>query len=357
MPAEAMTITELTGSRRSVILRDRALPHRPVAWPGEQRQKKTSYPGNPVSTVQILGTVEPDLEMGGAWKTKFIGQMVTLWGFDDVVSRGADVTAENMVEIFTRIRRGGNLLRVSWGPEVRRGILATFEPNYDRVEDILWSARFVWTQIGDAPAPRASEAAEPETDLNTDLTALNSVLASQPSYILPGVAVPIGIAAAAVQEATLGMAASLGAISGVPDVTLPQFQGIAQWAETIQTQGTIMRALTSDRSLELFVATDDVGSVFGAGLWRRDVAAAALALMASAIEARESIRDRVIAEFQDVDVVRDGETLRDVSLRQYGTSDAWGLIADANGYVTSDVAAGTSVLIPRRSTSTAGAAA
>lgn len=348
MPS-SFQITELTGSRRSVILRDRALPYRPVAWPGEQRYKKTNYSGNTVATVQVLGPNEIDTEIHGTWKTKFIGSMVTLWGFDDLAEEGDAITAEIMDQVFERLRIGGNLIRVTWEGKVRRGILARFEASYMRKEDLEWRATFVWTQIGDAPAPRAAETNSPQSDLETSQANLDDIMAQMPIILLPPVTGPILAAHILMQEASLDLASSMSAIYGVPNVTVEQFRGIAGKTETVNAQGLIILGLISNGSLDSMIATDNVGALLKSQTWRFETAKRTKALMADSIRARESIRGRVISDILGTDTVRTGQTIRDVAITWYGSADSWTVIADANGFTSSIVPAGTILVIPRNS--------
>jgi hypothetical protein len=349
MTAEALTIRELSGSMREVELRDRALPHRPVAWPGELSHVQKWYPGNPVATIQVLGPRCLDTSMGGVWKTRYIGQMVHLVGFDDLVSEGDDVTAELLVQVFHRLLRAGNPLEVAWGPEVRRGILSKFEPNYERVEDVEWSVTFVWNQLGELTAPRVAAASSPQRDLDAALSELEDALARMPAIILPNLTGAIIFAEQAMRDGALALSAGLGAIYGVPEVTLAEFGGIASAAEMVATASRSALALALDSSPEDVFATDDVTSALAAETWRRDFGAAARHLGALAIKAREAVRARVVDDYLAIETIGPGQTLRSLALRYYGSADSWPLIADANGLVGSDAPVGTRVVIPRRS--------
>jgi hypothetical protein len=361
MAGETLLITELTGSERSVELRDRALPYQPVEWGGDAKHNKRVYPGNPVATIQVLGPDETDTTMKGKWKTRYVGSAATLSGFEDVsaafdVLEGA-ITAERLVQVFHQLRRSGNLLEVRWGPEVRRGILANFRANYDRVEDIEWSATFVWAQIGEDEAPRAAqEVTTPQNNIDAALAGLEDLMAQLPPIILPNVTTAIILAEEAMRAAALAMTSAIANVSGVPTVTPPQFQGIASIAVQMTIASQSMLEQTSDQSIEEWLATDFVGDVLSVETFRRDLAAAARALWLVTLLARETIRARVVNDYLAIINMPGSKTLRDIALERYGDADAWETIADANGFVSAVVPAGTVIVIPRRSRSRGAAA-
>jgi len=352
MTAEALTITELTGSQRSIVLRDRVLPYRPVAWGGAHERVKTWYAGNPVATIQMLGPRERETEIRGTWKTRYIAadgaRMVSLWGFDDLADSDDGITAEILVAAFKRLRVAGNLLRVSWGPEVRRGVLAEFTPNWQRPEDVEWSALFDWTQIGDVDAPRAADVSQPSVDLEAEMAALDDVASRLPPIIIPNVTTALIAAEEAVRIAAVTLAGQVAAVAGVPEIGSEQFRGIAATVDALVTEGAALRALVEDGGLEFLIPTDGAVDVLGVGAWRGDLSAAVLALLVAAIAAREGVRGRLVDDFLAVVVLRGGQTLRTLARDYYGDAGAWILIADANGFTISNPPVGTILVIPRR---------
>lgn len=355
MTAEAVLFRELTGSERSVELRDRALPYRPVAFGGRTEHKKRWYAGNPVATVQILNPVLKDTELRGTWKSRYISDMVTLDGFDDLAGTGDPVTAEIMNEVFTRLQRAGNLIEVQWGPIRRRGFIEDFTPNFQRVEDIEWSMNLSWIQIGEREAPRAASSPTTQRDLDAALNTVDDVMARMPGIFLPNVTGPLILAQEAIRLGMMTLTSQLSSIYGIPDVSLEEFRGVATTVEEVLDAARSMVSIVGDQSLEEFIATDDVPSVLDAITWRTEAHQAALTAASESVEARESIRSRVVDDYLGVDVVGDNQTLRTVSLKWYGTSEAWQTIADANGLVGSNQPSGTRVLIPRRSMTGTGA--
>jgi hypothetical protein len=79
--------------------------------------------------------------------------------------------------------------------------------------------------------------------------------------------------------------------------------------------------------------------------------------MAESINARETVRAMVIEPFRDLIPMPQGVTLRKLALEYYGSADDWATIADANGLTSSEVAPGTMLLIPQKSSPGIGSSA
>jgi len=91
------SIRELTGDKRTLDLRTRALPYRPLTFTGTMRAEFTAYPGNPVRTAQVLGASEEDTTVKGYWKDRFIAQ-----GFANSALAPAVLIGERIAEFIAR---------------------------------------------------------------------------------------------------------------------------------------------------------------------------------------------------------------------------------------------------------------
>jgi len=157
-----LALTELTGLRRKITLTDRALPYQGVSYPGRQEVSRVDYLGSRVATLQVLGGREGPLEFNGRWKDRYIGDSVTIEGFDDIRS---PPLARDLVRAAQRIRIGGQLVRVEWEDQIRVGVVVQFEPTYDRIEDIGWRLRIEVAAAGSTPvAHRASVVPGPSSE-------------------------------------------------------------------------------------------------------------------------------------------------------------------------------------------------
>jgi len=346
MPSEAFIIREITGSQRSVELRNRALPYQAIQYQGTQHYTQTWYPGNPNATIQVLGPQEGDLPIRGMWKTRYIGNDVTTEGFDDVIQNSESMTAEILTQIFHRLRRSGNLVEIRWGPEVRRGIIKEFTPDYDRVEDIRWTIIFAISQIGDRPAPRAADTRQPDSEVESAQNDLDEAAADIPDYILPNTSLPILSEVLLMRGASVSLITTLNSIYGVPSVPSPIQKDVEAIVKRIMTSGRAITDRCSNGPYIPFIATDRVDRVFGAEVWRQSVSGAARGVMAAAIRARENVRRRAVPGILAIVKIRQNQTLRTLARIYYRDSDNWRPIANANGFATPIVDSGTTVVIP-----------
>ena len=178
MPSEvpAFVIRELTGQRRAVSLRDRALPYRPLRMEGIQRVKVTFPAGSPEGHGTITGPTEEETEIEGMWKDIFIG--TNLSGRPMILVNaprsGANTAGEmrpigtvvEAIELIDSMRCEGQQVEVEWGPIRRRGFIKKFSYKYHNVHDAEWTIQFVWTSKG-APPPRPSYGSVAPSQLDT----------------------------------------------------------------------------------------------------------------------------------------------------------------------------------------------
>ncbi len=122
-----------------VTLRGRAMPYKGVNFGVEQRTKKRTYPGNPVSTQQVLGAEEQDSTFNGMWKARYLGKSIIIDGDEDTIS--APGQADNL---FSRMARSGVLYKVKWLHNSRTGILKEFEMEWDQETDANWRMEWEW---------------------------------------------------------------------------------------------------------------------------------------------------------------------------------------------------------------------
>lgn len=346
MPSESFVINEITGSQRTVELRNRALPYQAVQWGGSQHYVQTWYPGNPQATIQVLGPREEDVSINGMWKSRYIGDHVSVTGFDDIIQSSESMTAEKLVQIFHILRRSGNLLEVRWGPEIRRGILKEFTPDYDRVEDIRWTCVFAWTQVGDRPAPRASETSQPESELESSMDELDEVASEVPETLLPSSYGPLLTDIAAIRAGVVGLSAVLATIFGKIRIEVATRKAVEAFVKQILIDSNSVIDQSTNGTYLPFVPIDTLDRVFDAENWRRSIGSATRGVQIAAIRARENVRQRGLPNIRRVVKVRQNQTLRTIALAEYGSSDDWQIIGNANNIYTPIVAPGTTIVIP-----------
>lgn len=351
MAAEAFIIRELTGSKREIRLLDRALPYQGVAFPREQHVVQRWYPGNPSATIQVLGPRVGDVELTGKWKARFLlrGGMVQASGFVSIGPDGA-VSAETLVAAFDSIVSSGNQLEVRWGPEVRRGVMTSFVPTYDRPEDIDWTAKFTWSQKGTRQPTRAAIASDMTNDVRAALDAFDLIAAEQPRGILPNEASGIRAAIDEVRASGAAFTEALAQVQAESSATLASVQRVQVLSRRAVNAGRAIRAGNiADVPYVALLPTDGLREVFAVERWRRDLGASGRNYAATSARAGAAVEERYTPGAQRIVTVGQGETLRMIARRELGSADAWTVIADANNIVGSNVPVGTRLVIPRPS--------
>lgn len=347
MAAEAFIIREVTGTLRAVQLNGRALPYRPVEYSGEQAHVLTWYPGNPVATIQVLGPREGAQTITGTWKTSKLVGSVKLQGFDDIPSDGGTVTAEDLVQVFHRLRIAGNTIEVSWGPEVRRGILYRFSPNYQRIEDIEWSMEFVWSQRGDTPPTRAAATENPAQTVPREMNRLSDVAAAEPPGLIEQARDVVRTGVDTLRRGVTQFTQAVAQIQSSANVASARFQQVQAITDQVVSTTKSLRKGSLDLPYTELLAIDDVVQVMKVENWRRDVGASARRTGAATVRGRDAIAARSVPGYLAIVTLRENQTLRQLAMQYYGSADAWTVIADANGLTGSTAPAGTVLRIPQ----------
>lgn len=144
--ATKFIIKTLTGANAgvSLVLSDRSLPYRGYALPSAMRVQKTSYPGNPVATMQVLGSEEKETTISGYWKQRFLGTSARY-------NNSPIVFVADLVAQMQQIKDAGQLVEVLWGDTVRRGVITNFKPTWQYSTDCEWELEFSWSSRGQDP--------------------------------------------------------------------------------------------------------------------------------------------------------------------------------------------------------------
>jgi hypothetical protein len=348
--ASRFSVIELTGEQRELELLGRALPYQQVSFGGDTTHKLQFYPGNPEGTLQVLSSTLLPTKIQGMWKNRFVADQVEAVGFP-ALAPGEVVTAERLVQAFESIRRSGQRLRVQWYSVVRDGILASFTPTWIRLQDVQWEAEFVW--FGEnVSGTRASEPGviTSRSDMRRVMDSSDQALRSRrPASVQADYSAQLR---AVVRQERVQIAQVFAAINQIllaaPSGTTPSdpVNALASAAVSIASYSAQAQRQGADVPYLAAIQSDSVTDVLGAEAWRRLIAATQRDLAATALRTAEEQRDARRSSVGQTVVMPGETTLRGLSLRYYGTSDSWQLIADANGLVDSRVPAGTRVYVP-----------
>ena len=353
--APAITITELTGEKRQVTLRGRALPYRPVAWASRMRTKLTWYQGSTVATQQVLG---PELEptiMNGVWKDRFMFGAEAGGDAAFLVNGSPDEvrSAESAAALMYQILQAGNTLRVVWGPEVRIGLLVAFEANYERRQDVAWRAEFQW-QSRDESQVRAIEDPVGADDLLGAINGLDDILGFSPEDVARAFNAQLLDSIESVREKVGILFEALRTIEAVASIPQTVLGAIAAAVESIRLELTEEIGRLNESSVA--GDNDDAGvstttraaEVFSIEAYRRGVARLANVLRRIALAIDAQVQTRATPDAITVVPIPEDTSLYALSVRFYGTPDFATFLARANGLQSAVAPAGFSLAVPPR---------
>ncbi len=342
-----LTIEEVGGARRSVILTGRGLPFRDggVSWGAETRYDRQWYAGSSVATIQVLGREELDPQWSGYWADRHVAPFITVSGFPEVQ------VAQDLVRIFEALRDSGGELRVQWGDYVRRGILMSFVPEPVREVDIPWRMGWIWSSRDDAVSARASVDTPPDSSrIRELLNQADDILAFQPRDLTPAYQNVVRSMMRDVRDRTTAVfeLTRQGAQSALSPITLSQ--ALRSEARGLADEARDLIAELSESPFVDSTPSDRIANRIVTEGWRRTMARRLDQLAAQAIRQAREAEAGARPEPTAIVQVRSGQSLRDIALEQYGSADEWQRIAEVNNLQTSMPAPGTYVRVPPLST-------
>lgn len=378
----AFTIRELTGDKRLVELRGRAMPYRPYTLTGEQRLDMAWYQGSPEATLQLQGPKEEPTTIRGWWKDRFLQPIAALASVQpeellggiapitEATRAGTQGSAPILVDglrpvsvedfavnTIDDIRRKGQIVEVSFLSQTRRGILTRFVQNWHTSADLEYEIVFTWKDKGDSLV-----ADIPLQIKNDDISASIDKLFDEIANLEGDGSFGIEFAST---ESAIALAQIDGVIDEIEDSTfslesafLSNVQTINGSVSTIQRTSGIYNFLKqrANELQNLFITEVESLSLneesnFGERLsQRKDTRnrrqAAASILSVSAVkeqQLKKQINPELIATF----IAKEGQDLRDVSAAFYDTPDEWRNLMRFNGLSTSKLIANQQIFVPR----------
>lgn len=390
IPGGSFQIEELAGEKRIITLRGRAMPYPAVEWAGEQRTKITWYPGNPVATQQVLGPAEANTIINGMWKDRFVRGAVNVdasspqgvGGFTppaivsqlplpDGLSGGDFDTAERLVQLFHGIRRAGTPLKVTWSSEVRFGILRTFTPTYDRIQDVEWEAEFEWSTYDDNVILRSAEVRTPASELFNLLNTALDIISTADDITRSFVAALV-TSINNVEELVSEVFDALKVIDTILDAPAAAFGALTSSYNRLERQLTELIRQISDVKWNSTTGAGDVSQQLAGDTqsattvnsnrtriassnqkiqFERNRRSLAKAFQNLRETSEASVNDRLLARNPNttrIVTVRQDSTLYDLSIQFYGSPDYANFIASVNSLARANVNAGAQLRLPPR---------
>lgn len=373
-------IREVTGLKRTITLTSWCLPTRPVPLTQRQRMKITYYPGATEATAQVFGPHHTDGIFKGVFLARYMGEegarcfVLTSDGREEVV-----LTPERARAIFTDICRSGQELIVEWGVGdyrvIQRGICRAVTFHEHAPQRIEWEAEFEWIADTEQRARLSLPPVPPDErglldrlrDLRDAVLAVEEDLSeAYAEYIDSTIrqidslirdVEGIGLKALELAGKPAHMARAIAQVAAnvlqaVVDIQAGAIGLVASYREA----GRAFASLGHGNLAFLPLSSSAGGKAFvdhSAGA-QADAAAKSAALHAAvrkaryeAVEIRERAKAWIEPDYIALHEVCDGESLRRIAVRYYGTADRWQDIANANDLTSDILTAGMVLLIPR----------
>lgn len=352
--ALSFTIKELSGEGRLLELVGRALPYRPIEFPGTMRATVTYYAGNPIGSMQVLGAQEEQTTITGFWKDRFVMPVAGNQNKSGAAKLNDQLLGSvgSIVATLDDFRRKGQLIEVTWGLQVRHGIIAKFVPKWHNIHDAEFEVQFTWISQGEpdqAPTFYELDQQAVSNDLNssarqvsTDIagTSFASDLFAQVKILNAQITAAAKDAEATIEKTAAQVLAPIDAATamlGVLEHAITAAQGVMDF-----TQAQVDR-----RIIGINVVAYNLGQTLIASQNLRGIRSDARKSRSSALQHREGLRNTTgLRSAPQSHTVRQGEDLRTVSTNYYGNPNDWRRIALFNNLDGAQVAAGTVILVP-----------
>jgi len=366
MSGNEIVITETDGEERSITLRGRSMPQaseEPLSLGLLQRGRVNYPPWQPVADISIVGATWKPMTLAGLWDDKYMGpnDAPTMVKFKNLGSRGpGGITAGNgrarnvveVVEAFCIMLRTGSTLRFEWGSFTRFGVLWEFDPQFYRMERCSWQMEFQWS--GDTnikPVIKPKPKLSPLGLLALLLKILEAIrkalqlLNAPANFYKNSILAPFNMLVSAITD-VINEFTKVIANAITPAKILGDLR--AGFTKIRLACNDMLRALRGvvDFSGPLN-ARDKSLANYGVLVLRKEVLAAAAAMA----ERERELAKLDTPDLQDIVRTVQGETLRDVAKRVYGSAKDWLLIAKYNGFASAMIPENTMVLVPSKAKS------
>lgn len=358
-----LVIEELTGDRRRIRMRDRALPSRQSGFRFERVHAVDTQwqQGSPVGTQQPQGAELKPTRISGTWKDRYIdtdspGVLASAPGTDEVPI----ATARNVASLFDDVCLKGQTVVVTYLDVTRVGILTMFAWDPKTPYDVDWEAEFEWQSdrvsagrvssvVSQDHGARARDVSGNAAQLEeaTDFSATSVPLDPDATDGLGSQVDSVMQAAQAAEDAAFGVSDAVNDPVSSALSTAGAFGVVADnavaCAETIQARTYRSWVRVSSLADQASIAVGQVLATVAA-LW--DVLFAARETERAATRHRLELARQAQGESARVVRARQGDDLRSLAQREGLSADDWPELADYNDLPGSELAAGQKVAIP-----------
>ena len=364
--SKELIITQLTGDGRKLTLRGRSLPYQnPSFWCGKMNIEKTVYPGNPEATVQVLGSEETPTTLEGMWKDRYIDCDM----FDGISTTTLNPKGKNLglgnamqlVEFINIMRLQGQRVSLSWGDIYEEGFLTEVKFNWLRSQDMHFTLDFEWVKPDIKPSLTATSGITKLDSIINDLNSAVSTLQSLTDDLMKAQGYLSNIIAG-ISGAYMTLVGNIAyTMSNILDVgteaanlatlplnlvarTISLFSMLSNQCAALIDQTNFLMTQYSNPS-----GWQDTQTYIYVEKKSADINNQALTISLDASNQANIYTSTYFAggDMWTQYIAKDGDSLQKISEHFYGDSSYWTYLADINLLDTSQVDAGTVVLVPK----------
>jgi hypothetical protein len=358
-----MTITELSGRKRTITLSQTSLPKKGANWGIEQRLPTVFPPGAIEGSQQVLGPIPVDTTFEGVWRRTKLGRNPVV--VDESGSETRIIYPETVRALIEDVVARGSLLQVTWQSITRNGRIARFNCPIDTRWDIHWEMTLKWVSFGPSFPERLVLT---RSGGGTQALIDGLLLDSETLGVLDGATIAVDKKAKkskGAPELTIGQVSAFldgpnrlvqqlgrkvreltGKLKAVADLATKFKQQpalitntILATCENIVAQCNQFQDEYGRNPPEVSSYDTRVSSITNMVRYYAEANRLADALKEKAQALRDEQKRRaealnetgVISDIIALHLVRDGDTLMSISQRYYGTPDNGSVIAKANG--------------------------
>lgn len=391
-------------------LQGRGLPHRPLSLTTSQRVTMTWLPGYSVAVAQVLGAKEEITSIKGRWCDKYLSSDSTaaadlgplgnaFAGIDNAIGSVANQVglgsnfsgatnetipvryagkrvekAYKAAEIVDNMVRGATFVEVRWDNHARRGFITKFSKEWHTALDLEWEMEFTWISRSEANPPVTAQELSmgDTTSLFQTLSDALNLEALPPTFPMTNDALAdLDAGIKRIATTTQAIADTVGNVTALVLAPFGVARAVMALCDTIRGQADGLRNFLKNQ-VPGDLRTNRAGSstTIKAQMASRPAALSAASalgfadtmvtveyvhrvdgilkqIVSAAVLQKDEYARRVERTAVAVVTTRDGDDLRSLASRFYGSPHDWKRIAQANGLTSAGLTAGLNLIIPR----------
>ena len=339
-----LRIRQLEGSRKVLVLSRLAGPLAGATWGVRQRGEVMRAPGNSVGRALLLGGEDQSTEFEFRWlDRRLINSRDALLGDQPIE------TADELVRQVRLMVRESALVSVEWRGNEQLGMLREVEPTEGRLGDYEVTLEVEWIAASTFQALIAPTTMVDPSDTYEDLL-------EDWTQTIRDVVRPLTMAADKVEDMERAVGTVNTALRRAGAIALELQRGVTAIAGVRRSMaGALSGVATAAKGLADSVSlggaeiaqTTEPRAVIQSYVMRSSLQRQAYRMRRMALLAAGRMAEDADPDLYGIHLAVQGEDLRMVAVRQYGSLDVWRDLARYNGLTGTRLVAGQRIRLPR----------